>query len=192
MLNNSNELWKPIVNFENRYEVSSMGNVRSIQDNHGRIICKPKTILKSWNGKYLSVCLFYKDKGKHELIHRLVAMAFIPNPDNKPQINHIDGNKHNNHVSNLEWVTCKENIQHAHNTGLNPGNSKALIGKKWGNTSKYNNVTWDKSRNKWKATMKVARKMLFQKRFDTEEEAALYVNHMIDTLRLDRPKNIII
>ena len=192
MLSNSNEVWKPIVNFENRYEVSSFGNVRSIQDNHGRTICKSKTIRKSWNGKYLSVCLSYKDKGRHELVHRLVAMAFIPNPDNKPQINHIDGNKHNNHVSNLEWATCKENIQHAHNTGLNPGNSKALIGKKWGKTSKYNNVTWDKSRNKWKATMKVARKMLFQKRFDTEEEAALYVNHMIDTLRLDRPKNIII
>ena len=95
-------------------------------------------------------------------------------------------------MSNLEWCTAQQNIQHAYATGLNPGSGDSLVGNKWGSTSSYHNVTWDKSRGKWKATMKVKRKMIFQKRFDTEVEAALYVNLMIDTMGLDRPKNIIV
>ena len=191
MLNSNDEIWKEIEGFEGRYEISTHGNCRSLQDNHGRQRIRNVALSPSWNKQYLQIQLFIKDKGTKVLVHRAVALAFIPNPENKPQINHIDGNKCNNHISNLEWCTCAENIQHAHDTGLNPGNSAALIGRKWGSTSKYNNVTWDKSRNKWKATMKVAQKTLFQKRFDTENEAAEYINHMIDLLGLDRPKNII-
>ena len=56
--------------------------------------------------------------GKPRLLHRLIAEAFIPNPDNKPEVNHIDGNKHNNDISNLEWCTHHENMSHAWNTGL--------------------------------------------------------------------------
>lgn len=65
--------------------------------------------MKPWlNGGYENIKL----NGEHASVHRLVAEAFIANPDNKPQVNHIDGNKENNHVNNLEWITAKENINH--------------------------------------------------------------------------------
>ena len=100
----------PIEGFPN-YLVTNKGRVLSLKDNHGKDRIKDLKQSKLKNG-YLSVLLYKNGKKYLRYVHRLVAQAFIPNPDNKPQINHIDENKTNNHVSNLEWMTHKENINH--------------------------------------------------------------------------------
>lgn len=190
MLNFNDEVWSDIPDFIDRYQISNYGRVRSLQNNHGTPHIKiRKTSVR--NGQYEYAQLWYKDKPITQAVHRLVASAFIPNPNNKPVVNHIDGNKLNNIASNLEWCTHSENHTHAFATGLKKS-PQATLGKKWGGTSQYHNVTWDNSRQKWKATLKNKGKMLFQKRFDSELDAALYVNKMIDELGiLDRPKNVI-
>lgn len=93
--------------------------------NNGQIFrAKGKTFIEvtffrtSRGGRYRSVTGTVDGKQKHFLVHRLLAQAFIPNPENKPQVNHIDGDPGNNHLSNLEWVTASENIIHAYDTGL--------------------------------------------------------------------------
>lgn len=97
------EEWKSIDGFEGLYEVSNMGRVRN----------KDGLILRgsySSRGGYHTVSLFKQGKKIWRSVHRLVAIAFIPNPEHKPVVNHIDENKTNNCVSNLEWVTQKENM----------------------------------------------------------------------------------
>lgn len=81
-------------------------------------------VLDKGTGYYL-VTLVHEGKRKNQFIHRLLAKHFIPNPENKPQVNHIDGNKQNNLLSNLEWVTAKENAQHAVRIGLCDARTKA-------------------------------------------------------------------
>ena len=100
------ENWKPIKNFEDQYLVSNYGNVKSLRRNK---ILKPYTN----NTKYLYVCLSNGKSKKHYRIHRLVANAFIPNPESKEFINHKDYNTFNNRVDNLEWVTMAENIDYS-------------------------------------------------------------------------------
>ncbi len=106
------EIWKDIKGYEGLYEVSNLGQIKSF--NYLRTgkekILKP---LKD-KGGYLFVSLYKSGKVKLFKIHRLVAQAFIDNPKNKPCINHIDCDRQNNCVNNLEWVTQKENIQYAY------------------------------------------------------------------------------
>ena len=99
------EQWKVVKGFEN-YLVSSLGNVKTING-------KLKKVVYDSKNDYGYVELWKNNKGKKFRIHRLVAEAFIPNTLGKEQVNHIDGDKKNNCVSNLEWVTPKENIRHA-------------------------------------------------------------------------------
>ena len=107
------EKFLDIPGYEGRYQIGNHGNVRSLNyQNTGK--SKLLTPVKHHMG-YLLVHLGVK---KIKMIHTLVAEAFIPNPAQKPFVNHIDGNKHNNDVSNLEWVTSKENMEHAIRTGL--------------------------------------------------------------------------
>lgn len=104
------EQWKVIQGFEN-YLVSSLGNIKTVKGNFKKVIYDNKN-------SYGYVELWKNNKGKKFRIHRLVAETFIPNYANKEQVNHIDGDKTNNCVSNLEWVTPKENIRHAINNNL--------------------------------------------------------------------------
>lgn len=113
------EIWKDIKCFEGYYQVSDNGNVRSVTRHdgvHERIGQLIKPTLKH-NG-YLQVGLRKHNKRKFLSIHRLVAIHFIDNPENKPQVNHIDCNKQNNNINNLEWATSKENLYHAKINGL--------------------------------------------------------------------------
>ena len=103
------------------YEVTVDGKVMSNQ-NKG----KPLTPWVS-NSGYLMVQTSHKGVAKKMLVHRMVAEAHLPNPEGKPHINHKDGNKLNNHVDNLEWVTMKENHDHARANGLKPPKHPVVI-----------------------------------------------------------------
>jgi len=105
------EKFKQIKDYEN-YLISNYGNVRSKR--FPNRFLKP---LKNGRG-YILVTLSKNGVKKIHSIHRLVALAFITNPDKKPQVNHIDGCKTNNHADNLEWCSQKENVHHACDTGL--------------------------------------------------------------------------
>ena len=105
------EMWKEIPGTGGQYQISNTGKIRTAKT--GRIL----TPVIDKRG-YERVCLFKCDRERRHKIHRLVALAYIPNPDNKPQVNHKDGNKRNNSVDNLEWVTNDENMSHSRANGL--------------------------------------------------------------------------
>lgn len=115
------EKWKDINGYEGFYQISNNGRVRSWRFKSGKKGRREKPFIKSqWttpNG-YRFVGLWRDGHRKSTSVHKLVAMHFIPNPKRKPQVNHKDGVKSNNHVSNLEWVTCSENILHSHKNGM--------------------------------------------------------------------------
>ncbi|WP_340617057.1 HNH endonuclease [Xenorhabdus entomophaga] len=118
--------WKSLVGMEKSFEVNSEGIIRS----KDRKIVRSNGTIQNFKGKILSrfknssgyPCVRVSDlnSGKRFILrcHRAVAEAFIPNPKNKPEVNHIDGNKENSDINNLEWVTSQENRKHAWNLGL--------------------------------------------------------------------------
>lgn len=127
------EEWREIEGYTGDFSVSNLGRVRSninLMVRNGRHLFVGKILNPSKiaeNARYLRIGLTDYRSGvrKSWNVHRLVAEAFIPNPENKPAVNHINGNRNDNTVHNLEWVTYSENAKHAHTTGL----AKPLRGK---------------------------------------------------------------
>ena len=107
------EVWLPVAGFED-YHVSNFGRVKSFQERWR----KPRILRPSISRGYLRVTFCKGGKTKHFQVHQLVSKVFIPNPEGKPEVNHIDGHPLNNHISNLEWCTSSENQRHAVDTGL--------------------------------------------------------------------------
>jgi hypothetical protein len=155
------EIWIDIKDYEGLYQISNYGNIKAYPNSHTHlkeIMLKP-TINSSG---YLKVELYKNHSSKVFYVHRLVALSFISNPENKPQVNHIDGNKTNNKCDNLEWVTISENQKHAINKGLRkPSPMIGKIGKLNHNSKKI--IQYDLQGN-------------YIRRFDGIAEAARYIN----------------
>ena len=110
---------KRIIGFEDNYIITSFGRIWSIKRN---------MFLKPSKDRYITITLYNKEKKRSTSLHRLVCEAFKDNEENKPYVNHIDGNKHNNNILNLEWVTASENDIHAVKFGLKKNSEKQ---RKW-------------------------------------------------------------
>lgn len=182
------ETWKKIPDYD--YEVSDLGNLRSMDKtittstgntvNYKGKLRKPQVNSKG----YVNAVLFKNGKATTYSLHQLVATLFIPNPNNYPEINHIDGNKSNNSVSNLEWCTHSQNQMHSFRTKLHPkvGSSKYY------HVSKYNHK--DRPNRKWSAAIRYNGKMFGQRTFLTEEDAARHADYLLDLIGdTSRPRN---
>ena len=135
------EEWRSIAGYEGYYEVSNLGRVRSLKrtitNAYGvKVKIRPRILRQTLSGpgkkrkkkdRYKSVGLHKDGVGRTFKVHRLVAEAFIPNPDNLPEIDHIDANKKNNRVDNLRWCTHQQNMQYMVEMGLYRGSYKEML-----------------------------------------------------------------
>jgi hypothetical protein len=166
MENLENEIWKDVIGYEGYYQISNLGKVkklrREVLNKKGTLIrIDPerlnKTHLNKLRGNYYVTDLRVRGQRKTFQIHRLIAIAFIPNPENKRYVNHIDHNPMNNSLDNLEWVNQMENTCHAQ--------------KRLNRSSKYIGVGWDKYAGKWKCQIYFNKKSIHIGSFTSEEDA---------------------
>ena len=154
--------WMPIKGYNGKYEVSSMGEIRKFENN------SYTPLVGTDHTGYRRVKLRFNGRARSLLIHRLVAEAFIENNKNYEVINHIDGNRGNNMVENLEWCTQKHNVIHAHKTGL----VKSKIGNKSKRIKNSASAIGVKKRGeKFMAVFQFNYKKRYAGTFITEEEA---------------------
>lgn len=195
----NNEIAKDILDYECKYLITNFGRIFSLKDNHNKDRILERKSSYDSNG-YPSIGLYKNNILDTRLIHRLVAEAFIPNPNSYPEVNHIDGVKTNNVFTNLEWVTSSQNKQHAHRLGLYPPNTHILGVQR--NPSSYIYVSYDVSRDRYCANVKIigTRKNL-QKNFSCKKYghdlaiklAAQAANDFLDSINdTIRPRNVII
>ena len=126
------EIWKDIKGYEGLYQVSNLGNVKSLGritygGKYGTHKLKEKILKTTGTGKYYQVILRKNSKNKSFYIHRLVGIAFIDNINNYSDINHKDGNTHNNNLNNLEWCTRSDNIKHSYKALKRKASVKGFI-----------------------------------------------------------------
>jgi len=157
------EEWKPIEDYDN-YEISNLGNVRNKKRNK---LLTP--IINNKNYYQLNLCK--NNKRKNFQLHRLIAIAFIPNPNNLPITDHIDKNSLNNSIDNLRWVSHSQNQYNKQ--------------KRKNTTSKFRGVFFKKENNKWCSTIYIEKKMIYIGFFDTEEEGAIAFNEAIKKYNLE-------
>jgi hypothetical protein len=128
------EIWKDVVGYEGIYEISNLGRVKSLERsewcgrNNSIRVRKEKFLTCGINRRgYRTAHLCKNGKINGHMVHRIVALAFIPNPNNLPHINHIDGNSSNNHIENLEWCDPKHNVNHAYENELTTTSDKTTL-----------------------------------------------------------------
>ena len=175
------EIWKSIPDYEDKYEISELGNIRSIarqvrtKGNSFRAV-QGKLLQQQINHRGYSIISLSGKSVKTFTVHQLMGITFIPNFVKGTELNHKDGNKQNNALTNLEESNSSHNQLHAVRTGLTP-----KVGK-----SKFNNVSYVKNpraKKKWAASIRYAGKSSYGwKTFDTEEEAARYVDELLDSI----------
>lgn len=159
------ERWKNIKDFEGLYQVSSFGRIKSFSKHNG---IKEIIVKQAVNHYYHSIVLCKEKKRYTRKTHRLVALHFIPNPENKPQVNHKDTIIGHNFEWNLEWNTARENITHSRVSKIY--------------SSKYTGVSWAKKNKKWKACIEIKNKSIHLGLFANEYDAHLAYQNKLKTI----------